>query len=92
VPVSAECSVLSPSQAMSLRLARLLLFYCRVVYRLGWVEIFQSLVGWVHYSKSTKILKVCVNAFKARLDKIWLHVCIFACAAVFLCRYRIFGD
>jgi len=59
---------------------------------LGWVEIFQSLVGWVHYSKSTKILKVCVNAFKARLDKIWLHVCIFACAAVFLCRYGIFGD
>jgi len=24
---------------------------------LGWVEIFQFLVGWVHYSKSTKNLK-----------------------------------
>jgi len=23
---------------------------------LGWVEIFQFLVGWVHYSKSTKNL------------------------------------
>jgi len=24
---------------------------------LGWVEIFQFLVGWVYYSKSTKNLK-----------------------------------
>jgi len=23
----------------------------------GWVEIFQFLVGWVHYSKSTKNVK-----------------------------------
>jgi len=38
----------------------------------GWVEIFQFLVGWVHYSKSTKNLDY-VNAFKARLDKIWFH-------------------
>jgi len=41
---------------------------------LGWVEIFQFLVGWVHSSKSTKILKgLYVNAFKTRLDKIWLQ-------------------
>ena len=30
-------------------------------------------LGWVQYSKSTKIWKDYVNAFKARLDKIWLH-------------------
>ena len=30
-------------------------------------------MGWVHYSKSTKIGKDYVTAFKARLDKIWLH-------------------
>jgi len=32
-------------------------------------------LGWVHYSKGTKILKGYVNAFKARFkhDKIWLH-------------------
>ena len=29
--------------------------------------------GWVHYSKSTKIRKDYVNAFKARSDKMWLH-------------------
>jgi len=40
----------------------------------GWVEIFQFFVGWVHYSRSTKNWKKnCVNAFKARLDKIRLH-------------------
>jgi len=36
---------------------------------LGWVGS-----GWVHYSKSTlKFWKDFINAFKARLDKIWLH-------------------
>ena len=30
-------------------------------------------LGWVHNSKSIKILQDYVNAFKARLDKIWLH-------------------
>ena len=47
---------------------------------LGWVGIFYFLVrlvgllGWVHYSKSTKILKgLYVSAFKGRFDKIWLH-------------------
>jgi len=30
-------------------------------------------LGWVHYSKSTKNWKDYFNAFKARLDKIWLH-------------------
>ena len=43
---------------------------------LDWVEIVQFLVGWVGFT----IAKVqnfeferIVNAFKARLDKIWLH-------------------
>jgi len=40
---------------------------------LGWVEIFQLLVGWVHYRKILKLWNDYVNAFKARLDKIWLH-------------------
>ena len=43
---------------------------------LGWVEIFSVFGGleWVHYSKNTKkFRKDYVNAFKARLDKIWLH-------------------
>jgi len=41
----------------------------------GWVEIFQFLVGWVGstIAKVLKFRKDCVNAFKARLDKIWLH-------------------
>ena len=42
---------------------------------LDWVEIFQFLVGWVG-STMAKVLKVWkdyVNAFKARLHKIWLH-------------------
>ena len=42
---------------------------------LGWVEIFQFLVGWVG-STTAKVLKISkdyVNVFKARLDKIWLH-------------------
>ena len=31
-------------------------------------------LDWVHYSKSNKKFeKDYVNAFKARLDKIWLH-------------------
>ena len=39
---------------------------------LGWVEIFQFLVGWVGSTteKVVKIWKDYVNAFKARLDKI----------------------
>jgi len=37
----------------------------------GWVEIFQFLVGWVGLGPLQQ--KYCVNAFKARLDKIWLH-------------------
>ena len=41
--------------------------------RLGWdFSVFGGL-GWVHYSKSTKIWKDYVNAFEARLDEIWLH-------------------
>jgi len=56
VPVSAECSLLSPSQAMSLRLARLLLFYCRVVYRLGWVGLRFFSLWWVG-STIAKVLK-----------------------------------
>ena len=45
---------------------------------LGWVEIFQFLVGWfglgLPCTKSTKkVRKDYVNAFKARLDTIWLH-------------------
>ena len=42
----------------------------------GWVALGRDFVflvvwvGWVHYSKSTKIWKDYVNAFKARLDKI----------------------
>jgi len=36
---------------------------------LGWVEIFQFLVGCV----VLKIWKDYINAFSARLDKIWLH-------------------
>ena len=42
---------------------------------MGWVEIFQFFVGWVG-STIAKVLKIrndCVNSFKARLDKIWLH-------------------
>ena len=41
----------------------------------GWVEIFQFLVGWVGstIAKVLKSLKDYVSAFKARLDKIWLH-------------------
>ena len=55
---------------------------CRVVHGLGWpmgwvgwVEIFQFLVGWVG-STTEKVLKIWkdyVNAFKARLDVIWFH-------------------
>ena len=30
-------------------------------------------LGWVHYSKVLETLKDYVNAFKARLDKIWFH-------------------
>jgi len=33
-------------------------------------------LGWVHYSKSTEIWKDYVNAFEARLDKIWLHLVV----------------
>jgi len=47
---------------------------------MGWVglgrDFFVVWVGWVHYSKSTKIWKDYVNAFKALLDRfvscIWL--------------------
>jgi len=48
---------------------------------MGWVDPWVGLgrdfsvfggLGWVHYSKSTKNLDY-VNAFKARLDKIWFH-------------------
>jgi len=42
---------------------------------LGWVEIFQFLVGCVG-STTAKILKIWkdyINAFSARLDKIWLY-------------------
>ena len=42
---------------------------------LGWVEIFQFLEGWVG-STVAKVLKfegIIVNAFKVRLDKMWLH-------------------
>ena len=43
--------------------------------RSDWVDIFQCLVGWVGstIAKLLKIWKDYVNAFKARLDKIWLH-------------------
>jgi len=34
----------------------------------GWIEIFQFLVGWVHYSKSTESRNDYVNALQARLD------------------------
>ena len=47
----------------------------RVVHGLGWVEIFQFLVGWAG-SSTDKVLKIWqdyVNAFKARLDTIWFH-------------------
>ena len=42
---------------------------------LGRVDIFQFLVGWVGstIAKVLKIGKDYVTAFKARLDKIWLH-------------------
>ena len=42
---------------------------------IGSVEIFQFLAGWVGstIAKVLKFRKDCVNAFKARLDKIWLH-------------------
>jgi len=43
----------------------------------GWVEIFQFFgeLGWVSFlqQKVLKIWKDYVNAFKARLDKIWFH-------------------
>ena len=42
---------------------------------LDWVEIFRFLVGWVG-STIAKVLTISqdyVNAFEARLDKIWLH-------------------
>ena len=42
---------------------------------MGWVEIFELLAGWVG-STIEKILQLrngYVNAFKAQLDKIWLH-------------------
>jgi len=47
---------------------------------MGWVDPWVGL-GWVHYSKGTKILTDYVNAFKARLDKIWLHQAVkfFSC-------------
>ena len=44
--------------------------------RVGFGRDFSVLggLGWVHCSKSTENLKgLYVNAFKARLDKIWLH-------------------
>jgi len=50
---------------------------------MGWVDPLVGLgrdfsvfggLGWVYYSKSTKkICKDYLDAFKARLDKIWLH-------------------
>jgi len=45
---------------------------------LGWVGLGRDFsvfggLGWVTNSKSIKILQDYVNAFKARLDKIWLH-------------------
>jgi len=46
---------------------------------MGWVglgrDFFQFLVGWVGSTtaKVLKSLKDYVSAFKARLDKIWLH-------------------
>jgi len=38
------------------------------VFSFWWVGL-----GWVHQSKTTKNWKDYVTAFKARLDKIWLH-------------------
>jgi len=47
---------------------------------MGWVGLGRDFsvfgaFGWVHYSKSrpTKNSKGLFSAFKARLDKIWLH-------------------
>jgi len=42
---------------------------------MGWVAIFQFLVGWVGstIAKVLNFLKDYVNAYKERLDKIWLH-------------------
>jgi len=37
-----------------------------------YTELSMGWIGWVHYSKSTENLKGTVNAFKARLDKMWL--------------------
>ena len=39
---------------------------------MSWVDPWVG-SGWVHDSKSTTISKNYVNAFKTRLDKIWLH-------------------
>jgi len=67
------------SQSQDGRLPKLLLASSglRVVHGsgwpMGWVKIFQFLVGWVECTIA-KVLKVCKDyAFKAWLDKIWLH-------------------
>ena len=50
----------------------------------GWVDprvgsrffSFFVRLGWVHYIRSTEICKDYVNAFKARLDKLRLHLAV----------------
>jgi len=68
---------------------------CSVQLSMGWVDPWVGLgqdfsligrLGWVHYSKSTKIWKDCVNAFKARLDKIWLYQSVKFISCIFLGR------
>ena len=39
----------------------------------GWVDIFSVFHGLSPLAKVLKMWKNCVNAFKARLDKFWLH-------------------
>ena len=57
--------------------------------RVGFGRDFSVLggLGWVHCSKSTENLKgLYVNAFKARLDKIWLHQAVKFVSCIGLVR------
>ena len=42
----------------------------------GWVDPRVVRLGSVHYIRSTEICKDYVNAFKARLDTLWLHLAV----------------
>jgi len=59
---------------------------------IGWVRLGRDFsvfggLGCVHYSRGLlKFWKDCVNAFKARLDKIWLHQVVKFVSCIWLGR------